>query len=77
MALPAAAAAAASATVAAFDKTAPLAAALLRKGLTEQQIVQDNWTAMMSLPHDASTLDVLKVKPSSPLSCDMWCGVVA
>jgi hypothetical protein len=87
----------------ALDKTAPLVAALLQAGLTEQQIVQDNWTALMSLPLEAVvvimspkvaaavplsaamadaleqhvTLDVLKVKPSSPLSCEIWCRVVA
>jgi hypothetical protein len=84
---------------AAFDKTAPLAVALLRRGLTEQQIVQDNWAALMTLPRAAvdiilaadyaltgasvaalerhATLDVLKVKPSSPLSCALWCRVVS
>ncbi len=79
-----------------FDRTAPLAAALLRKGLTEELIVQDNWTAQMSLPRNAvngimsatlsdddkaaleqhATLDVLKVKPSSALSCELWCRFV-
>jgi hypothetical protein len=105
----------------AIDRSAPLAAALLRKGLSEEQIVQDNWPALFLLPQDAvraimalstlstvhfsasgavdaamttlgklelfnageptferyATLDVLKVKPSSPLSCEMWCRVVA
>jgi hypothetical protein len=37
----------------AFDKTAPLAVALLEAGLSEEQIVQDNWTALVSLPQDA------------------------
>jgi hypothetical protein len=81
------------------DRTAPLAVALLRAGLSEQQIVVDNWTALLSLPQDAvdatmaapemltradkaaleqhATLDVLKVTPSSPLSCEMWFRVVS
>jgi hypothetical protein len=80
----------------AFDKTAPLAVALLRKGLSEQQIVQDGWTALMSLPLEAvvaimaatfldtmkptlekyATHDVVKVKPSSARSAELWCQVV-
>jgi hypothetical protein len=43
---------AASAALARIDKTAPLAVALLQKGLSEQQIVQDNWTALVRLPQD-------------------------
>jgi hypothetical protein len=85
------------APAAAFDKTAPLAVILLRRGLTEQQIVQDGWTALMSLPQIVVssimtvglpssmkaalethvTLDVLKVKPSSPLSCEVVCRLAA
>jgi hypothetical protein len=81
---------------AAFDKSAPLAAALLQKGLSEEQIVHDNWTALMSLPLEAvvamlalqladsmkpaletyATHDVVKVTPSSTLSCELWCRVV-
>jgi hypothetical protein len=97
MALPAATAAA-TAAVATFDKTAPLAVAL-QKGLSEEQIVQDGWTVLMSLPHNAvngimaapgkltdadratlaqhATRGVLDVKPSSPLSCEMWCRSLA
>jgi hypothetical protein len=82
----------------AFDKSAPLAVALLRLGLSEEQIVQDGWTALMALPlevvvgalaakcsptmaaalqtHPSLAVDVLKVKPSSPLSCELWCLVV-
>ncbi len=80
------------------DCTAPLAVALMRAGLSEQQIVQDNWTALFSLPQevvnvfvsaflyhdpeqavleDHATLDVLKVTPSSPLSCELWCKIVS
>ncbi len=33
-------------------ETSPLAVALLQAGLSEEQIVQDNWTALMSLPQD-------------------------
>jgi hypothetical protein len=84
----------------AFDKSAPLAVALLRKGLSEEQIVQDKWTALMSLPLEVvvgaltakcseamlSTLarhvhaslrdNLLKLKPSSALSCELWCLVL-
>jgi hypothetical protein len=79
--------------------TAPLASALVQAGLSEQQIVQDRWPELMSLPLDAvlgimvqqldvpsdaqkaaliqhATLDVLKVKPSSPQSCEIWCRVL-
>jgi hypothetical protein len=83
-----------------FDKTAPLAVMLLRQGLTEQQIVQDGWMALMSLPREvvvglmaatfseamkaalarhvnASLRDnLLKLKPSSALSCELWCVVL-
>jgi hypothetical protein len=91
--------------IATLDKTAPLAVALLRKGLTEEQIVHDGWTALMSLPQDVVaaitattttefdaveskmardkiqleehvTRNVFKVKPSSPLSCQLWCLTV-
>jgi hypothetical protein len=37
----------------AFDKSAPLAVALLEAGLSEEQIMQDNWRALMSLPQAA------------------------
>jgi hypothetical protein len=48
------AAATAAAEEAASDKTAPLAVALAHKGLSEQQLVQDGWTALLSsLPSDA------------------------
>ncbi len=91
----AASASAATRTLAAFDKSSPLAVALMRKGLTEQQIMQDGWTVLMSLPADVVdavvfpppataqsslekhvSLDVLKVKPLSALSCEVWCIVV-
>jgi hypothetical protein len=86
-----------SATVSRTVNT-PLAAALLRIGLSEQQIARDNWTALMSLPQaavdaivsavalsdagktaveKAATLDVLLVKPSSAVSCELWCRVLA
>ncbi len=35
-------------------ETSPLAAALLRQGLTEHHIVQDGWTLLMSLAQDAA-----------------------
>jgi hypothetical protein len=81
-----------------FDKSAPLAVALLQEGLTEQQILHDKWTALMSLPQEAvdalaetgknrskadeaavdqhATLEVVRVKPSSPLSFRIFCRVV-
>jgi hypothetical protein len=41
--------------VAAVNNLPPLAAALLQKGLSEEQMVQDNWTALLSLPPDVVT----------------------
>jgi hypothetical protein len=79
-------------------ETSPLAVALLRQGLSDEQIVQDGWTALFWLPQLAvnaimaaagtltdadraaleghATLDVLKVTPSSPQSCELWCRIV-
>jgi hypothetical protein len=82
------------------DGVAPLAFALQRLGLSEEDIVQDGWTALMGMPRavlvdiltsspafapaaahvavgEHATLDVLKVKPSSEASVEIWCRVVA